>query len=120
MKSSHRAAYEKSGNGVLSHAETQRAQSGMAALVAAADLPFESPAFSALILASSSLTVPILPIFGNLAVATAKLELAQCLSCRRDWPYARDQSRLNAATPFKTTAYQCIGASAPFVDGHRD
>ena len=60
MKSSHRAAYEKSGNGVLSHAETQRAQSGMAALVAAADLPFESPAFSALILASSSLTVPIL------------------------------------------------------------
>ena len=63
MKSSHRAAYEKLGDGVLSHAETQRAQSGMAALVAAADLPFESPAFSALILASSSLTVPILPLF---------------------------------------------------------
>ena len=43
MKSSHRAACEKLGNGVLSHAETQRAQSGRAALVAAADVPFEIP-----------------------------------------------------------------------------
>ena len=43
MKSSHRAAYEKLGDGVLSHAETQRAQSGMAALVADADVPFELP-----------------------------------------------------------------------------
>ena len=43
MKSSHRAACEKLGNGVLSHAETQRAQSERAALVAAADVPFEIP-----------------------------------------------------------------------------
>ena len=37
------AAYEKLGNGVLSHAETQRAQSGRAALVAAVEVPFEIP-----------------------------------------------------------------------------